>query len=178
MIGLFCVDPGEHSGIGWGIVDERSKTAAEAVANRIEDGHAMIVGDPLDQAKAIFRLWQDFKTRCVVNGCMDPNLVELIFEDFVLRGGQHAAGRSGTAPERIIWAFEGYRNGVHDTFRKARHLTPIIFQQPGQASTFKTRPRLEAAGAWIKGKDADHERTAMAHMILRVSTIMSRNIRR
>lgn len=173
MRGIFCVDPGSHTGVAWGIVDEKSRTAAEAVANRIEDGHIMIIGDPVKQAIDLWNLWEGFKYRCVNKCLLDPDKVDLVFEDFILRGGQHAAGRDSTAPLPIIWAFEGYRRGRYDTFRKAKHWTEISWQQAGQASTYKTRERLENANAWIVGKDADHERTAMAHMILRVARIMS-----
>lgn len=175
MIGIFAVDPGVHTGIAWAIVDERSKTAAEAVANRINDGSYTLVGDPVYQARSLFKAWEEFKIRCVIGGRMEPDHVELIMEDFVLRGGQHAGGKDGTAPERIAWAFEGYRHGRFDTFRKTKHLTEVIWQQPSAASTYKTRKRLENASAWIVGKE--HERSAFSHMILRVVTIMSENKR-
>lgn len=170
MKGLFCVDPGGSTGVAWGIVDERSPTAAEAVRNRIQDGSATIQGEPMEQARELWRMWVHFKSRCVNEGLMDPDTVELVFEDFVLYGGQHAGGRDGTYPLCVIWAFEGYRWGRFDTYRKSKHIAPIIFQKSSQAATYKTRPRLENAGVWVKGRE--HERSAFSHMILRVSRLM------
>lgn len=173
MIGLFCVDPGGHTGVAWGIVDERAFSAAESVKNRLVAGSSTFDGDPMDQARHLFQMWVEFKRVCVTCGLMEPESVELVFEDFVLYGGQHSGGRDGTAPLPIIWAFEGYRWGRHDSYRTHKHISEIIFQKSSQASTYKTCKRLENAGAWIVGKE--HERSAFSHMILRVNTIMSKN---
>lgn len=173
MIGLFCIDPGGHTGVAWGIVDERSSLAAEAVKNRIHSRSVTFDGDPMEQARALYAHWVKFKQLCVQGGLLDPDQIELVIEDFVLYGGPHAGGRDGTAPLPIIWAFEGYRWGKYEGYRTRKHITPITFQKSSQAFTYKSRKRLESAGAWIVGKE--HERSAFSHMILRVNTIMSKN---
>lgn len=173
MIGIFAIDPGGHTGVVWGIVDERAPSAAEAARNRLQGGSATIIGEPMEQARAIWELWERFKRVCVVKGCMDPDKVELVSEDFVLRGGQHAGGKDGTAPERIIWAFEGYRWGRYDTYRKIKHIAPIIWQLPGARQ--QKRAILENAGLWFRGRE--HERSAGGHFLLRVMTVMSQNRR-
>lgn len=177
MIGLFCVDPGGHTGVAWAIVDERAKTTTEAMCARLSRGGATIEGPEAKQIRELFNLWSSFKRLCVDKSRLEPDWIELIFEDFVLRPGQHAGGRDGTAPERITWGFEGYRMAKADSWRKSpRHYTPIIFQQPNQASRFKIRSRLESCESWIVGRE--HERSAHSHMILRVNKLLDASSRR
>jgi hypothetical protein len=175
MKGLFCVDPGVHTGVAWAVVDIDKDTAAEAMRQRQYTRSSTLEGDPVDQAQQLFGEWWRFTCTCLAAG-LGPDDIELIMEDFVLRAGPHAGGKDGTAPERIAWAFEGYRAGRHDTHRKLKSLHPTIWQQPGAAATFKSRPRLTKAGCWIVG--AEHERSAFSHMMLRVNTLMDQNTRR
>lgn len=171
MRGLFCVDPGAHTGLAWSIIDETKKTASEAMRARLYSGSDTIEGKEPYQIRTLYDRWITFKRYCVTRALLDPEQVEIIFEDFVLRGGQHAGGKDGTIPERISWGFEGYRMSRFDTWRKgSRSYTPIIWQQPSAASTYKTRSRLTNCDAWIKGRE--HERSAMSHMILRVNTLL------
>lgn len=172
MRGLFVVDPGGHTGIAWGIINPKARTSIDAIANRLFSGSETIEGDTFEQAVAIYRLWTKWKRECVHQHFIKPDLVELIFEDFTLRGGQMPAGKVPIEPARITCAFEGYRMAMRDSWHKGlRHYTPIIFQQAGDGKRYQTRERLTAAGAWIRGRE--HERTAFAHMILRANNILS-----
>lgn len=173
MRGIFCIDPGESTGVAWGIVNASPKsthTAIEAVRDRLFHGAATVVGEPMEQAHALYKIWTEFKFDCVARHCMDPSSVELVVEDFVLFPNA-TPGKNTTAPERVAWAFEGYRRGRYETYRKSKHYTEIIWQHPTTASRWKRdRKLMKEANAWIPGKD--HERSAMAHMILRANTIM------
>lgn len=174
MKALFCVDPGGHTGVASGIVDESERRAIEAVRKRIHGLSATITGPEPEQIRALYKMWSDFKTKCVRVGLMDPKDVELIMEDFNLRGGQVVAGKEGTSPERIAWGFEGYRMGRYDQWRrqhKLAHYSPIIWQQPSSAHRYSNRNILREADAWIVGKQ--HERSAYGHMIFRVNTLMN-----
>jgi hypothetical protein len=170
-VGIFAIDPGIHTGLAWGIINPHARLAADAMRERIKSNSITIVGEPLGQAREIWRIWEAFFKECVVVGCMDPEYVNLVSEDFVLRPGPHAGGKDGTAPERIIFAFDGYRNGRYDTYRKNRYLAPIYWQQPSAASRYNSQKMLKPVGAWVVGRE--HERSAMAHMYLRTATIMS-----
>jgi len=145
-------------------------SAVEAVRDRIKHGTATVTGTEVDQIHALYKLWTDFKFDCVARGMMDPDTVELVIEDYVLFPGEKP-GRSTTAPERIAWGFEGYRLGKYESYRRTKHYTPVFWQKSGAASRFKKdRALMTSANAWIPGRD--HERSALAHMILRANIIM------
>jgi hypothetical protein len=174
MRGLFCVDPGGHTGVAWSVVNIGEKTAADAMRQRLHRGSDTLEGPEAVQIRDLYKMWVTFKRLCVTQGCMEPEWVELVFEDFVLRGGQHAGGRDGTWPERIAWGFEGYRMARADAWHtKPKHYSEIVWQMPGAASTYRTRERLTAAEAWVKGRE--HERSAYSHMILRLNTLMDKH---
>src|SRR5262245_56575712 len=155
MRAIFCIDPGESTGIAWGIVDEHAPSALEAVHDRLFAGSATIVGAPDDQIRPLYDLWAQFKREAVYNHFLAPERIDLVIEDFVLYPGEKP-GRSTTAPERVAWGFEGYRRGRYDTYRKTKHYTEAIWQKSGAAHRFKQRAILTKADAWIVGKD--HER--------------------
>lgn len=177
MIGIFTCDPGGSSGLAWAVVDETKDTAVEAVAARLHGGSATVTGEPLEQAREIWTQWSIFKDNCVAVWLLKPEQVELVLEDFILYGGSHAGGRDGTAPERMAYAFLGYRQGRFDTYRKERHLTPVTWQMSGAAARYKKRTLLLKANAWTPGKAGDHVNSAHAHMLLRVNKIMDTNVR-
>jgi hypothetical protein len=174
--GIFAVDPGGSTGIAWALVDDGARTAVEAMQKRTQRGSTTVTGAPIEQAREIWKLWFAFKRQMVHVGLLDPDNVELIFEDFVLRAGPHAGGRDGTAPERVAYAFEGYRWGRHDTSRRQKHLTEITWQNPSAAARFRKRQLLTEADAWIVGRE--HERSALSHMLLRVNVLLDQASRR
>ena len=171
MRAIFCVDPGESTGVAWAILDETARTAIEAVRNRIERDSRTLVGPERDQIRQLYHMWTTFKRKAVNVGLLDPEKVDLVVEDFVLYPGERP-GRATTTPERIAWGFEGYRMAMSDSWRKSlpKHYNEIIWQKSGAAHTFSRRTILEAADAWIVGKQ--HERSALAHMILRTNVLM------
>jgi len=179
MRGIFCVDPGQSTGVAWGILDDHSRgTAIEAVANRLESDSTTVTGKEPDQIRELYRLWTYFKRRCVRVNQLEPDWIDLVIEDFVLFPGEKP-GRNTTTPERIAWGFEGYRMAMYDRHRPhadppQRHLTPAIWQKSGAAHRFSDRKLLTEANAWIRGRE--HERSAFAHMILRTNVLLDRQL--
>src|SRR5262245_33204084 len=171
MRGIFAIDPGESTGVAWGIVDDRAPYALEAVKHRLEAGSTTLTNTTPVQIRELFKLWTATKRHWVSRCLLDPDWIDLVVEDFVLFPGEKP-GRSTTAPERVAWGFEGYRMHALDSYRKSlpRHYTQIIWQKSGAASRFKKRSILEQADAWIVGRD--HERSAFAHMILRTNILL------
>jgi|307.fasta_scaffold00350_6 hypothetical protein len=174
MKAIFAVDPGGHTGVASAILDETKPRAIDAVRNRIHGLSTTLTGPEEAQIRELYKLWLDFKTHAVRTGLLDPSQVELVVEDFVLRGGQTSGGRAGTSPERIAWGFLGYRMGRHDQWKsqhKLAHFSPVIWQQPGQAARYWNKNILQEADAWVRGRP--HERSAFGHMIFRVNTLMN-----
>jgi hypothetical protein len=175
--GIFAVDPGESTGIAWGIINEKKKNgmSIEIVRERIRSSSNTITGTEAEQAKELYNKWVWFKRTCV-NACMmDPEWIDLVVEDFVLFPGEKP-GRSTTTPERISWCFEGYRMAMRDSYsrRLPKHYTPIMWQKSGAAKRYSKQDILKKADAWIVGRQ--HERSAFAHMILRTNVLLDRNI--
>lgn len=170
MRGLFCVDPGGHTGVAWSIVDISSHDVKTAMQNRLNQGSTTIEGPEASQIRELYVCWIKFKRLCVKQFLL-PEEVELVLEDFTLRPGQHAGGKDGTTPERIAWGFEGYRMGRADAYGpRAKHYAPIHWQSASAKSRYDKRPKLTEAAAWVVGRE--HERTAYAHMMLRLNTIL------
>jgi hypothetical protein len=169
--GIFAVDPGGHTGVAWGVIDTGESMVKSAMLRRELSGSATLAGPERDQIRELYDGWTKFKRLCVVGNNIPTEQLSLVFEDFVLRGGQHAGGKDGTMPERVAWGFEGYRMARRDVWgKRPAHYTEIIWQQAGQASRFGTRPRLESWNAWIRGKE--HERSAWAHFAVRVAKLL------
>ena len=172
MRGIFAIDPGEQTGVAWGIVDDsRTALAIESMGKRIYSGSETVKGSESEQIRELFHLWTTFKRRCVFTHLLEPDQVDLVIEDFVLYPGERP-GKKTTAPERIAWGFEGYRMASYDDWRrKGKHYSPINWQLASSASRFfKDRKLMELANAWIVGRE--HERSALAHMILRLNVVL------
>jgi len=171
MRAIFAVDPGESTGVAWGILDETAYTALDAVKGRIEADSRTLLGPERDQIVQLYHLWTKFKRHAVQTCLLEPDWIDLVIEDFVLFPGERP-GKVTTIAERIAWGFEGYRMAMRDSYRKAlpKHYNEIIWQKSGAAHRFKQRKILENAAAWIVGKE--HERSAFSHMILRTNVLM------
>ena len=181
MRGIFCIDPGQSTGVAWGVLNEKWKGYAwEAVRDRINSASTTVTGDEQTQIRQLYQTWSAFKRACVRQGQMEPDWIDLVVEDFVLFPGEKP-GRNTTWPERVAWGFEGYRMAMFDRHRPhaqpaLRHITPITWQKSAAASRFfKDRDLMTNAGCWIRGRD--HERSAFAHMILRTNVLMDHNAR-
>jgi hypothetical protein len=176
MRGIFAVDPGESTGVAWGILNEKHRgTALEAVAQRMYSSSLTLTGTEPEQIRDLYAFWTGFKKSCVQAHQMLPETIDLVIEDFVLFPGEKP-GRSTTTPERIAWGFEGYRMAMFDHWRARwpKHYTPISWQKSGGAKRFSTQAILKAADAWVVGKE--HERSAFAHMVLRTNILMNNQI--
>jgi hypothetical protein len=174
-VGIFSLDPGGKSGLAWGIFDPTA-SLADALANGLHKGSATAEGDEYDQIRAITEEWTRFYRMCVNECCMDPEAVEFICEDFVQRPNS-SGGKEGQSPIRIMWGVEGYRMGRAAEFKgRARSKVKIyaprmILQHPSQASALGTRKRLESWDCWVVGRE--HERSAFAHIAVRLARIQS-----
>ena len=178
MRGILAIDPGESTGVAWGIVDDKTRGKAyEAVAERLHGNSTTISGEEASQIRALYRLWTDFKKLCVQTALLDPKDIDLVIEDFVLFPGEKP-GRDTTIAERVAWGLEGYRMAMYDQHRPhadppLRHISPTVWQQSGAAHRFKNdRELMEKAGCWIRGRE--HERSAFSHMLLRTNVLMDR----
>lgn len=159
MKGIFAIDPGINTGVAWCVVDEKSATVKVALQNKVNAHSTTIDGDPYEQMRELFRLWETFKTECVVHGGLEPGDVELVIEQFIMFPGQHAAGTEGSACERIGWAFEGYRVGRAVKYKGSKHVTVAVFQPP---NAMRNKRHLKAWDCWVPGRE--HERSAWCHV--------------
>ena len=170
-IGIFSMDPGGSTGLAWAVVAPDLRLAADAMKNRMKAGSTTITGEPMEQAKPIWKLWEEFKRECVVKGLLPPENVHIVSEEFVLSPMGAASGRNATMPERVMWAFEGYRTGRHDTYRKTKHFSPLVLQRSGAANRYNSQKMLKPVDAWIRGRE--HERSALAHMYLYTTVLVT-----
>lgn len=168
-IGVMCIDPGRSTGLAWAVIDPTSRLASDAIKNRLNSGSTTITGTPMEQARLLFNYWYGFKGDCVFTGLLPAENVHLVAEDFALTP-MATPGKDTTAPERVIWAFEGYRSGRHDTYRKTKHFSEIHWQMPAAAHRYKTQAMLKPVDAWIRGRE--HERSAFSHMYLYAATLL------
>jgi hypothetical protein len=158
--GIFCIDPGRSTGLAWAIVNETSPTVADAMCNRIDSGSATVTGDVMEQAKEILRHWQSFRYHCVRHRLLDKTWVELIGENYIIRVGHKP--EEAPISIRVLYAFEGYRHGKFECFRREKHIAPLILQLPSDAMKHNNQKRLRSWDAWIIGRE--HERQAFCHM--------------
>jgi len=136
---------------------------------------ATVEGDEYEQIKIITEFWVKFYRECVFEGCMPPESVEFVCEDFIQRPGG-SGGKEGQSPIRVMWGVEGYRMGRADEYKgrkvnaKAKILAPrMILQTPSDAAAFGRSERLKDWGCWVKGRE--HERAAWKHVGLRVARV-------
>jgi hypothetical protein len=178
MIAILAIDPGGSTGVAYGVFDARAKDrdVGDILRTGVYTGSTTIQGDEYAQIREIARLWTQFFRKNVQIGQMDPDSVEFVSEDFILRPGSHGGGKEGISPVRILWGVEGYRMGREDEFkgrRNSKHkLTfrrPVILQTAGQAATYASNQRLRDWDLWVVGKE--HERSAWRHIALRVATL-------
>lgn len=165
-----AIDPGLSTGIAWGLFDDRARLVQDAMRDGSFKESTTIEGDEYEQMEALFEIWGSFKNTCVNQRCLDPDKVELVAEDFILRPGHHKPGKEGISPARMLWAFEGYRRGRADKFRRPKHVSPLILQNPDQAMRYNKRRILGSWDCWIVGKE--HERAAYAHIGLRMHNVI------
>jgi hypothetical protein len=175
--GIFALDPGGHSGIAMGIFDVSPLAPVEEIMQKgINMNSATVEGDEYEQIKLISTYWSTFYADCVHSGCMDPELIEFVCEDFVQRPGG-SGGKEGQSPIRVMWGVEGYRLGRADEWRgrkksKVKVYAPrMILQTPGDAAAFGAGDRLRDWGCWVRGRE--HERSAWRHVGLRVGRIQN-----
>lgn len=158
MIGVFSVDPGGTSGIGWGVFDP-SLPFEEMLAKRTRHGSAEIRGEYNNQVRATCTLYNQF----VTNIPLSPGDIWFICEDFVPYGGG-VGGKEGISPAFLIGGIEGYRMGQYDALKRRgeKPLPPLILQTAGQAKGYATNARLKEWDIWVVG--SDHKRSAWQHI--------------
>jgi hypothetical protein len=163
-VGILSIDPGVSTGIAWAIVDTDAKLAADVMRERELHGSATITGTPMEQALLLWNYWVGFKE----DTDLPTERVHLVSEEFVLSPMSSASGRDATMPERVMWAFEGYRRGKT---RRGVYVQPLVLQRSGAASRYNSQDMLKPVGAWVKGRE--HERSALAHMYLYTSVLIT-----
>ena len=167
-IGVFCCDPGGHSGVAWAILDPSAATEV-ALRERQNAGSTTVSGDARTQVNELAQLWQSFFRSCV-RSCLEPKDVYCVFEDFIYNPTTSYNGDSARISTQIIWAFEGFRLGCEYQWKadhpgRKRIFRPALVLQPAsQASTYATNDRLRNWGLWVRGRE--HERSALKHMAL------------
>jgi hypothetical protein len=170
-IGVFAIDPGQSTGIAWGVIDPTQRLAADCMRLILHKGSATITGDPMQQARLIWSYWLGFKTQCVTVSLLSADHVHLVMEDFRLVPNA-TPGKDTTAPERVAWAFEGYRSGRNDTYRRHKHFSEVQWQEPAAAARYKTQEMLKPVDCWVRGRQ--HERSAFSHMYLYAAKLLDR----
>ena len=167
VICLWCLDPGQHSGVVWGRVWEQG-LIADRLAQRSHWGTTTVTGGELEQARKLWALYRDFRYECQKAGLK----VEMVIEDFILTRLK-SSDRSGISPVRVTSMFMGYRHGLSDAYNMAgfgpTEVIEPVYQQPSDAMTYATDERLRRWGLWIPGAEAEHEREATKHFCLRVA---------
>jgi len=150
--------------------------AIPAVKARLRSGSITLTGSEAHQIRALYIRWTAFKRDCVQKGLLEPEWIDLVIEDFVLFPGERP-GKVTTSPERIAWGFEGYRMAMLDSYHRKwrKHFTEITWQKAGAAHRFNNQKILKQADAWVVGRQ--HERSAFAHLILRLNTVLDQNRR-
>jgi hypothetical protein len=164
--GILAIDPGNSTGVAWGIFDETAPTVAEAMQRRLHSDSTTVTGNELEQAEKLFKIWFVFRSDCYKVALLDPENVELVIEEFNLIPGLHAGGADGISPARIGWAFEGYRQGRAAKFKGPKHTAQAIWQP---ASAMRYKKQLRSWDAWVRGKE--HERSAYCHIGARLMTL-------
>lgn len=164
-IAVFAVDPGGHTGMGWGIFDPTLKDVGEQLRGRLSAGGATITGDQRTQIRGIVDLWQGFYHESVAK-FIPPDQVWYVCEDYILKPGETAGGGESTISAELIWGVEGYRMGQAAQARKYRRglvvMPDMVLQMAGQAKSYATGRRLKEWDCWTVGKE--HERSAWAHI--------------
>jgi len=168
-IAVFGQDPGGTTGLAWGIFDLDLPNIAEVMKQRTDSDQVQVTGDEHDQIRRIANHWHKFFRTAVMRNGLHYSRCYYVSEDFVLRGGDMAAGKDGTSPERICWGVEGYRMGMADLWNQQHRgqskkliIPKPVFQQAGMAKGYATKERLKDWDCWIVGKE--HSRSAWQHI--------------
>lgn len=152
---MYCVDPGETTGVFWGVVNLAGVgTAVEVLAGRYEwDQYEVTAGKGraawVETGIEVARDFVEVRRRLGLGGVE----VELVVEDFALRAGVGLGAEVISA----VWV-----TGVLLGCLVGR--VPVAWQQPGDRE--RERGRLRAAGVWARG--LPHARDAGAHALTRV----------
>ena len=174
-VSIFACDPGGNSGLAWGTFPVGyGMSVYDSFKLRIDDGSDTLDGSESSQALAIAELWRQFLREKVKKNQMEPERVEFVMEDFVLRPGAHGGGKEGTSPIRIAWGVWGIRVGRSQEFEEwspnpQTVIQPIIWQLPSEAAGYATSQRLKDWGVWVRGRE--HERSAWCHIAYRLSIL-------
>ena len=168
MKAIMAIDPGISTGVAWGLFETEGTTVRESMTTKQKSGSTTIIGTEMEQAKALYELWHQFKIGAVQQHGIAPDDVELIIEDFSLFPGGHAGGKEGVAPARVGWAFEGYRQGRAAKYRNDKHISPAIWQLP---NALRNRKLLKKWDCWIRGRE--HERAAWCHVGERLRKVIT-----
>lgn len=151
-IGLFAMDPGTTTGLAYGILTiGSSDDMFKKNPFKVEQIDCV---DERAGARVIADKFMAFTGKC--NGRAER--VEFVYEDFILRPGKnHNSARTGLSPVRVTALIQGMLD-EHEWIE-------WVAQQPADAKSRWSNPRLKAAGLWTVG--LEHGRDATRHAALR-----------
>lgn len=161
-VGLFAVDPGTTTGVATAAVTLRGSTKEIFERDPLET-YEVKCSDPrspqpqTSELAGAAQMAQMFRDACHDWTAEDIPATRhfLIIEDFNLRGKPGSLDRTGLSPVRVTSALLGMLYG----FPKA-----VVFQQPEQAKSRWTTPRMKNSGLWVVG--SEHKRDATRHAAL------------
>lgn len=173
LVAVMAVDPGQTSGLAWGVFDLAQPGIKEVIESGVMMGCGEATGSEEWQAAKIVEVWRDFEMFSRITHDCPRSL--LVFEDFILRIGKGSSDRAGLSPVRITSLVYGLLLGHHCgtaapygeeawEASRAAEMIPWKLQQPSAAKSFATKGRLERWGLWKRGMR--HARDAWRHVAL------------
>lgn len=166
-IGVFGLDPGGASGVGWGLFNPHHKEGADgAIRERQLHGTTTVEGGPREQIREISSLWLSFYRSMVTVGCLPPDRIWFVSEDYIQVPGNTSGGKETQISSSVMWGIEGYRMGRADEWKEHKRggvVVPTMILQPaGMAMGAFSNDRLRNIGWWPKGRD--HEQSVVKHI--------------
>ena len=128
-VAILTIDPGETTGVAYGIVDLRYGTAMDALRNVEHLMTKEVSGGFFEQAMELAGIMEKFCKR----GLSRADQVYIVFEDFILRRLQYG-GATGNLTS--VWVMAGAIGAFGDG-------TIVSYQQPSEAKTYATNERLQ-----------------------------------
>lgn len=164
-LGVMAVDPGTETGVAWAVCGASGTIRDRLGSAPSPPKSATLAGPYVGQAYEIFARWVQFIERAeqISNRLGEEIYCSIVFEDYILTR-LDSFERHGLDPVRVTSAFCALLGDKWNA---------VKYQQPGEAMTFATNPRLKQWGLWVKGKD--HERAAMKHLVTFLAKDISRN---
>ena len=158
---MMGVDPGTGTGAAWCVCGATGTISTRMGQPPLPPQSVCLRGNYVHQADQLCRVLQGLKRTATKYGS-DIKVIVAI-EDFILTRLE-SSEREGLDPVRVTSAFI--------TAMEERGLdrnVKIVYQTPANAKSYATNDRLRHWGVWKRGAE-EHERDAMRHMLLAITT--------